>query len=79
MQNMWVRTNKYKQTHSENMDMDVYQRLLLDSIKGRPNMNVETTRVSPHLCFCNCIISDNYNTESFPITFLESLYGGEPP
>ena len=57
MKNVWVRTNKYKQTHSENMDMDVYQRLLLDSIKGRPAMNVETTSVTPQLCFC--IISDN--------------------
>ena len=59
MKNMWVRTNKYKQTHSENIDMDVYQRLLLDSLKGRPDMNVETSSVTPNLCFCNLIISDN--------------------
>ena len=59
MNNLRVRTNKYKQTHSGNMDMDVYQRLLLDSIKGRPDMNVETISVTPHLCFCNRIISDN--------------------
>ena len=38
-------------------------------------MHVKINKVTANICFCNRTISDNSNTESFPITFLDSLYG----